>query len=227
MMRSQAMAALVAADVYEQEIRAELAAGRAARAVELVRRTYGQAIYGRALQMTRDAATAEDVAQEALMRIWQGLGALRDGTSVRAWVMTVVVHAALDELRRRVRRNRLLDDGVAAAEVADARPLAADALAAEELRRDVRRCVQTLSPRVRASVLLRFDEDLTYAEVGRRLDERGDTVQIRVHRALTRLCGTLRRHGIDGGTRTRRPPPVREPRPAAGAGGRAAARVSG
>jgi Sigma-70 region 2 len=90
-------------DPHEAAIRAAIAARRHGDAVERIRRGYGPAMLGLAVRMVKDRFAAEDVVQDALLRIHLGLDAVRAGTSLRAWVMSVTAHRALDELRRRDR----------------------------------------------------------------------------------------------------------------------------
>lgn len=162
-------------------------------AFELIRRDHGRAMRRLAHRMVGDRFTAEDVVQEALLRVYVGLPTLRAETSVRAWVMSVTAHAALDELRRRARRRRFTpaDETV---EVADRRPDARAALEQAEEARLVAECVAALPPKIRASILLRFGHDLTFDEVADLLADRsGGTVRIRVVRALERIRPRLHR----------------------------------
>jgi RNA polymerase sigma-70 factor, ECF subfamily len=49
-----------------------------------------QDIYRYAAWLCRDRAVAEDVVQEALLRAWKSLDALRDDASARQWLLTIV-----------------------------------------------------------------------------------------------------------------------------------------
>jgi RNA polymerase sigma-70 factor (ECF subfamily) len=52
----------------------------------------------------RDRELARDAVQEALIRAWRDLPGLRDPEKFNAWLHRLVVHAAIDEARRRRRR---------------------------------------------------------------------------------------------------------------------------
>lgn len=57
-----------------------------------------------AWRMLGDGAEAEDVAQEALLRLWQSAGSWRgDGPGVAAWLRRVATNLCLDRLRKRAR----------------------------------------------------------------------------------------------------------------------------
>jgi len=55
-------------------------------------------------RLLRDRAEADDVVQETFVAAFEGLGALTDGSSFRAWLTSIAVHKA----HRRFRRRRLL-----------------------------------------------------------------------------------------------------------------------
>lgn len=186
-----------ACDPTEAAIRAAIAAGRRGEAIERIRRAHGRAMYGLALRMVRDPFTAEDVVQDALLRIHLGMDALRLGTRLRAWVMSVTAHRALDELRRRQRCRRRTTEAVDLSGIPDDAALAPQALATAADLRVLRQCLDKLPPRVRTSVVLYFGQELTCEEVGRLQGDHGGTVQVRVARALTRLRGQLERRGVE------------------------------
>ena len=51
---------------------------------------YHQDMYRYAAWLSRDKAIAEDVVQEALLRAWKSLDALRDEGSAKQWLLTIV-----------------------------------------------------------------------------------------------------------------------------------------
>ena len=66
-------------------------------------------VYGAALARTRDAATAEDLTQEAFYRAFRKLDGLKDPARFGPWVLQIVRNAARD-LHRRERGTQQLDD---------------------------------------------------------------------------------------------------------------------
>lgn len=181
----------------EARIRAAIAAGQHAHALALLQAQHGRAIHRFARRMLGDDAAADDVVQETMLRAFVALGALRGDTSVRAWIMTIAAHRALDELRRR-RRRRLDHDGAAVLpEVPDPRPHPAHALARRQEIGAVAASVDAMPDRLRASLLLYFGHELTFAEAGAALGENGATTLVRVRRGLERLRRQLQRRGVD------------------------------
>jgi gamma-glutamyl-gamma-aminobutyrate hydrolase PuuD/DNA-directed RNA polymerase specialized sigma24 family protein len=117
-----------------------------------------------------DRETAEDLCQEALSRAWlvPGLGA--DPERLRAWLLRTARNLAVDELRRRGRREHVaLSDDLAGA------PAGGDAVAREAL--------SELTPHQRLVLLLRFEAGLSLRELGAALDISEEAARKRVARA--------------------------------------------
>lgn len=93
----------------------------------LARRWLGRA-YGVALAATGRAPDAEDVVQEAWLRVFRSLGRLEDPRRFGPWLMTIVRNAARDLHRRAGRRRPLVDEALI--EAADEGPMDGAALAA-------------------------------------------------------------------------------------------------
>jgi RNA polymerase sigma factor (sigma-70 family) len=63
---------------------------------------YGSAAYGVALRITFDEALAQDVVQDAFLAVWRHAARFDPGRgSVKTWVLAIVHHRAVDEVRRR------------------------------------------------------------------------------------------------------------------------------
>ena len=109
-----------------------------------------------AYRMIGDASEAEDLAQEALLRLWRDADRWRPGLSgIGAWLHRVVVNLCLDRLRKR----RFSSDA-AAPDRADEAPLAPAMLDAERRRAMVVAAIAALPDRQRAAIVLTYYEDL-------------------------------------------------------------------
>lgn len=139
-----------------------------------------------------DGEEAEDVAQEAIIRLARA--ELLDPGAVRAWLMATTWRLAID--RGRARRRR---EGLARSAPAGRAPEAADAAAerSDEARR-ARHALEELDEPYRAALRLRCVEGLTFPEVAARLGAPERTARTWVGRGLTRLRERLR--GRDGAT---------------------------
>jgi RNA polymerase sigma-70 factor (ECF subfamily) len=105
--------------------------------------------------MLADPAEAEDVAQDALLRLWQFADRWQPGgPGVAAWLTRIATNASLDRLRRR----RFVSDE-AVPERRDESPLADSAIETNQLRAAVAACIEALPDRQRAAVVLTYYEE--------------------------------------------------------------------
>lgn len=117
--------------------------------------------YRLALRMLGDAAEAEDVAQDAMLRLWQSAeGWQPGGAKVSTWLYRVAANLATDRLRRR--RAVPLDQ---VAEPADGRPGALDGLIEAERAAALEAAMAGLPERQRLAVALRHVEGLPNPQI--------------------------------------------------------------
>ena len=88
-------------ELSDEALLAGMAIGEQPAAVTFVRR-YQRRVFGLAYSMTGDAGVSEDVAQEAMVRVWRHAPVFdpRRG-SVASWVLTITRNLAIDALRLR------------------------------------------------------------------------------------------------------------------------------
>lgn len=121
---------------------------------------HAQRIHALAWRMTGDASVAEDVAQEAMMRLWSHADRWQaGGPGVGAWLRRVATNLIFD----RSRRPRFVAEE-AAPERIDDTPLADEAMDAARLRQAARDAVMALPDRQRAAIVLTYYEELPNAE---------------------------------------------------------------
>jgi len=134
----------------------------------------------RAARMVGDPQTAEDLRQETLVRAWRSAPRDAPEPALRAWLHRTATNLALDELRRRRRR-----DEVALADVTAPTAPHGDGLAREALGR--------LTPHERLVLLLRHEAGLSLRELGAVLDISEEAARKRVTRARDALRAELAR----------------------------------
>lgn len=118
-----------------------------------------------AARMLGDAAEAEDVAQEAMLRLWRRAADWPDDVPVRAWVLKVAANLCIDRLR--ARRNRPLD---AAGDPPDPGPGAVAALLEGDRALALQAALMALPERQRQAVILRHLEGLANPEIAAIMD---------------------------------------------------------
>jgi RNA polymerase sigma factor (sigma-70 family) len=128
---------------------------------------------------------AEDATQEALLRAWRGIAALRDPAGFQAWFDRILVNVCRDRLRRRTRVHFVsLDEGMTWKPAVDPFRAVLD-------RDEVLRALAVLDDDERLVVILHYWADLTLAAIANRVGWPLGTVKSRLHRALVRLAGSL------------------------------------
>jgi len=71
---------------------------------------HGRAAYSLAYRMMGEKQAAEDLVQDALLKVWRGAGSYRtERGSVRTWVLSIVHNRGIDQLRSLASRRRTQD----------------------------------------------------------------------------------------------------------------------
>lgn len=140
-------------------------------------------LYAYVATVLRDPAAAEDVTALAFERALRRRRSFRAARgSERAWLFGIARNAALDELRRRRRTSRL------EAEPPDAAtPSPEEAAELADRRADVRAALDTLEPRDREVIALKFHAGLSNGELAVVLGVSESNAGTQLHRAMQRL----------------------------------------
>jgi RNA polymerase sigma-70 factor (ECF subfamily) len=139
--------------------------------------------------LVEDPAVAEDIVQQAFVRVWRSPRTPRELPEFRPWLYRTIVNLARDHHRRRVRWAGLrlplspAFDPVRIAEQAYESSVIGHA-------------ISTLSRKEREAVYLRFFEDASYDEIGRLTGRRAGAARVLVHRALRKLRQRLTDEGL-------------------------------
>jgi len=160
--------------------------GSEAAVEELFRRHWAHA-HRAAYLIVRDAAAAEDIAQEAFL---SALGALERFDRRRRfapWLHRIAVNRAIDWTRARAVRREVAASEPGFESAGPAPPLQDEVGAREELEA----ALGQLSAEHRAMIVLRYLLEYTPGEIGRMLDLPRGTVNSRLRRGLDRLSELL------------------------------------
>ncbi|MEM6305585.1 MAG: RNA polymerase sigma factor [Pseudomonadota bacterium] len=140
-------------------------------------------VLAHAVRVLGDRAEAEDVAQEALLRLWRVASNWREGEAkVTTWLYRVTANLCTDRLRKRPARP--LEE---VAEPADPAPTPAQALQATARVAALEAALQSLPDRQRQAVVLRHIEGLANPEIAAILEigvEAVESLTARGKRAL-------------------------------------------
>ena len=163
----------------DAELVAWSAAGDRAAFGELVRR-HGSAVRALLRRMGAEAATADDLAQDAFLQAFQKIGGLQDGSLFAAWIKQI---AARMYVRRWKKDKRL--DLMAEPPEPEGDERTHHAPVAAKL--DLEQAMKALSPIQQMCVSLCFGADLSHAEAAEALNVPLGTVKSHVKRGLDKL----------------------------------------
>lgn len=145
----------------------------------------GPALRGYAYLLTGEAASAADLVQEALLRVFGRLRVGNDIEQLEGYVRRVILNLYVDDRRRakkwRETRHLLVEPD-------DQHREGDDTWATTHT---VRRALSDLSPKQRACVVLRYYEDLTVPEIADQLGCAEGTVKRHLADARSRLAAQL------------------------------------
>jgi RNA polymerase sigma-70 factor (ECF subfamily) len=161
-----------------------------------------------AMSMTATRSDAEDLLQETLIGAFRGLKNFRGRSSVRTWLLSILMRQAAKGWHRSrfVRRTRWIgragggegdDDGQAPCERDDSALVIRPSTSASDQRMDFYAVLDELPPHHRQIIVLREIEQLSYDEMATALGIPRGTVESRVHRARLQLRELLRDYMTD------------------------------
>jgi RNA polymerase sigma-70 factor (ECF subfamily) len=161
------------------------------RAIDQAYRDHAPDVYRVAYGILRDADEAIDATHDAFARAWERWEQYDSQRPLRSWLHGIVVHQALDRLRRQ-RVRRLAVPGLkSAASVHSGGGFGSD-LASDVVRRHiVEDALATLRPQTRAILVLRHYYGYDYAQIGAFLGVASGTVGSTLSRAHAELRRSL------------------------------------
>jgi RNA polymerase sigma-70 factor, ECF subfamily len=160
------------------------------RAYEELVRPHQEIAFRVAYVIARNAADAEDAAQDGLVKAWRALGRFRAGEPLRPWLLRIVANEARNRRRSAGRRERLVLQA-AAASSGEAAPSPEEALLEKARRDELLAGLEGLPEAAREVLACRYLLDLSEDETAAALDVPVGTVKSRSARALDRLRETV------------------------------------
>ena len=148
-----------------------------------------------ARRLVGNASVAEDVVQEAFMKLHMQFSEVRQP---QPWLYRAVHNLAVDHQRRANRHVAIAEPGREASateangdELTDSQPIPDEQIARWEGIGLVRLVLETLDDRSKEVVRMRFDEDLSYIEIGERMGLKVGHVGYLLHHALKSMAVEL------------------------------------
>jgi RNA polymerase sigma-70 factor, ECF subfamily len=152
-------------------------------------------LYATARHILNDTAEAQDVVHDVFLALWEKAGSFDSSRGAAfSWAVTLTRNRAIDRLRTRANRARLLGTSVPddLGYGLDAFPLAGDSKAELGERAEaVRKAMAGLPEEQQRALELAFFSGLTQKEIADRLKEPIGTVKARIRRGLIKLRDML------------------------------------
>jgi RNA polymerase sigma-70 factor (ECF subfamily) len=167
---------------------------------ELVRR-YERPVFSLIFRMVRDSAVAEDLSQDAFIKVLNNIDKYRPEFKLSSWLFKIANNVAIDHLRRRQLDTISMSGSPHAGSEAEAEATsfevgsgeesALDLMVARELGSSIEKAIGALRPEYRSCIMLRHVEGRSYEEIAATLDLPLGTVKTYIHRARIELRDLL------------------------------------
>ena len=136
---------------------------------------------------TLSVSDVDDLCQEVFLKVYEGLGSLRDGSALPAWICAIARNVAIDHLRKFARSPKPvpLEEATRARESGDD----------SELRRQVLAKIATLPQAYHETLVLRLVEGMSGPQIAARTGLTEKSVRVNLCRGMARLRSLLAKDG--------------------------------
>jgi RNA polymerase sigma-70 factor, ECF subfamily len=160
---------------------------------------YSTALFNFICRFLNDYDMASDILQQVFLQLYISLPKLRIGEPLKAWLFQVARNRCLDELRRKraIHFSELQgaysdDEDLSPLDVIpDNQPLPEEIADRHDVQRMLQNAIDTLPPKFRAVVLLRYTAQFSFLEIGQALQMPEATAKTYFQRAKPLLRATL------------------------------------
>jgi len=163
---------------------------RDARAFGVLVQRYHRDVFRVVWRLSKGAADAEDIAQEAFLRLWANPAQIREARALKGWLLRVGSNLVMDRYRRRPE-----DDLDAAGEIADAAPDPSEQLELADVSQTVDAAVAQLPDRQRQALVLVHFEHMSNIAAAAVMELSVDALESLLARARRRLKELLEPKG--------------------------------
>ena len=167
-------------------------------AFEQIVRRYQRPVISVIVRMTGDRTQAEDLAQETFVKAFRSLAAFDTTRRLSSWLFRIAHNTAIDAMRRTRPVQATLGPGALAFLDAAPEPATApepDPIEQRELGNALEAALAELRPNERAAIVMRYENGLSFDEIGTVLGVPEVTARSHVHRARKELARLLTASG--------------------------------
>ena len=174
--------------------------GGDASALEQLYERYVRQCFGLALRMLGEPALCEEVVQEVFLKVWtQPSSYSSQKGKFASWLLSVVHHRCIDELRRRSRTEVALEDpstGNILSTVQDPEPQPVEQIWTREVQSVVRAALVQIPQNQRQVLELAYFTGLSHSQIAAKLDQPLGTVKTRIRLGMQSLRQLLEPYGL-------------------------------
>lgn len=159
---------------------------------------YHSLVFGVALKFTGRPEDAEDITQEVFTKVWRNLGAFQYDSSIKTWIYRIAMNACIDHSRKPHKRFAGRFTGLQTAsdegeglELPCGGPDAEGELLSREKALHIRKAVSRLKPHLKAVLVLKDLEGMSYEEISSVLGIGLGTISSRLNRGRRALQNLL------------------------------------
>jgi RNA polymerase sigma factor (sigma-70 family) len=169
-------------------------------AFEILVRRYSTTLFNFIYRFLGDYDQASDILQQVSLRFYTSLPRLGTGEPFKPWLFRVARNCCVDELRRRRRSaihfsqleaENTEGDVLCLGDMPDPGMLPDELMECQDLQQLLQEAIQSLPPKFRSVVLLRYISQLSFAEIGKTLGMPEATAKTYFHRAKMLLRRVL------------------------------------
>jgi len=161
---------------------------------------YKKMAYNIALKMLKNKEDAEDVSQEALIKVYKSIDRFNMQSSFKTWLYRIVVNTCLDHVRKNKENPISINQPIRSGydefymDVEDNRPTPQEILETKLTQKMVMDAVNELDEDFKSIIILRDINDLSYEEISEILECNIGTVKSRISRGRQKLKEILEKN---------------------------------
>lgn len=155
---------------------------------------YKNQLYATILRMTKNPQDAQDLVQEAFIKVYHQLGKYEGKGTFSSWIYRVAINHCMDEFRKKRYKMQQLE--ISEDQVMNPNHPEVIFLKKEK-NRQLEKLIGTLPEEERIIILLRYVNELSYNEISELVETPVSNVRNKLHRAKKKLRETIKRDGGD------------------------------
>lgn len=153
---------------------------------------YKNQLYATILRMTRNPQDAQDLVQDAFIKVYRNLDKYDGSGAFGGWLYRVAINHCMDEFRKKSYSTIQIE--VDEAKVVN-REHPEVVFLKKEKSRQLERLIATLPEDERLIILLRYINEMSYEDIGELMNVPLSTVRNKLHRAKKKMRDTVKREG--------------------------------